>query len=1329
MTSGSFFIKQVGPMRCPLVFLVLVTLSTFSFPHHTISAAPNLVIGYPLNETSGASASDVSGANRTATLVNGPTWIAPGRYGGGLNLNGSSQYVRLNSPALPTRDFTWALWINRRSGQSFQTVMEAQGTTAPELEFNIENGRLSVKSSGAARLLSQTTVPINTWTHVALTRSGNTFRVYINGTADPQIGSDTRTFNFASCPLFIGVDSDSGCVGQLNGYLDATIDEVQVHASALTTSEIQQIMATPLAGGGGPPVDTTPPLRSSSNTIMTLPAGSTQATLTLATDESASCRSAQTADVPYGSMTGPFSTSDGRNHSRTVTGLTDSDVRTYYVKCQDTVGNANLDDFLITVAVGQSNPPPPPPSSGTYYVSPDGNDQGPGTFEQPFRTIDRARQAVRAINGAMSSDIQVVLRGGEYNLTSTVAFDRLDSGSNGFAVVYAGYPGEQAVLHGGRHITGWTAVGNGSYKAPAQGLRFRQLYVNGVRAIRARTPNAGSYFRIRSWDTGGRRIEVARSEVASYQRLNQAELVVLGLGVNQSNSRIASMSFSGTSAWITPQDPERTRLFQQNYPPKEGGRPYFVENALELLDSPGEWYLNTDTNEVFYRPRAGEDLATADVVVPVLERLVSVAGTITAPVHNIQFRNLTFAYTTWLVPDSEGFVGDTASIVYTQPLPPDELASYPGHRHPAAVHLDAADDITLERNVFTHLGSSALNLYSATHDNVIVGNMITDVSASGISVGLDLEGNPSDSRQIASGTVIRSNYISGTGRDYYQTIPIVVSYGDSIVIEHNEVSDAPYSGISVGWGWADAPNANRNNLIRRNEVYNVLHTMSDGGGLYAMSRQPGTVISENYVHDIIRNGTQGSYEINGIFLDNGSNLITVRDNVVQNAGDTPLRQNANGPNNTFSNNSGQSPATIAAAGLEPEYDNIRPGSVPPPSDTTPPSRSNAQPSFPLTAGTTQTSMSLSTDESAVCRYGTTANIAFGSMAGVFSSTGGVSHTTTITGLTDGSTRTYYVRCQDAAGNANASDLTISISVLSPAPPGGSVSAPVISPNGGTFTGSVTVTLSTVTSGATIRYTTDGSTPTANSSVYASPFQLTTSATVRALGIKSGVTDSTVTSASFTVNAASAPPSGLTGSFSFSESTGTQTFDSSSNQNTGTLMNSVARTAAGQSGRALSLDGVNDYVQVSSPDLPTGNFTWQVWINGNGPWQDFQAILMSRNDIGIELTLDGSGRIVVYSSGQRRILSAGTVPTGTWTHVALTRSSGQLRAYINGVQDSVSGFDGATYSFSNCPLLIGVDSDSGCTGSLNGYFKGTIDEVRIFNRALSATEIQQEMTRP
>jgi Right handed beta helix region len=577
-----------------------------------------------------------------------------------------------------------------------------------------------------------------------------------------------------------------------------------------------------------------------------------------------------------------------------------------------------------------------------FYVSPSGNDGNPGTVSQPFLTLERARVAVRTVNQGMNEDVVVYLRGGFYPLSSTVVFDQNDSGFNGFNVVYRAYPGERPLLSGGRLITGWTAVGGGTYRANAGSVRFRQLYVNGVRAIRARQPNAGSYYQVRFWDIGGRRIEVASNEISNWQSLNQVEMVIIGGGVNQTNLRVQSFSPSGGSgALVTGMEPERTRLFQQTYPPKGPGLPFFFENAFELLDAPGEWYLNTSTNQVFYRPRAGEDMATAVAVAPQIETLVRLQGTLAAPVHHIQFRGINFEYSNWLRPNSEGFVGDQGCVIFTQVLPDDEISSYPGHRHPAAVHVEAATNIVFERNVLHHLGSSGINFYMAVQDSQFVGNVIADASACGVAVDLNLEGNPSDSRKISRRNVIKNNYITRTGRDYYQSVGIGVTYTDGSVIEHNELHDTSYSGISVGWGWDNVANAARDNLVRYNNIYDTNKLMSDGAGIYTLSRQPGTLLAENYVHDIVRTpSVQGGFNISGIYLDEGSSQITVRDNVLLNTADRKLFQNGNGPGNTLTNNDGSSSSVIANAGLEAAYRDIKSNyNVLPqsgPADTTPP---------------------------------------------------------------------------------------------------------------------------------------------------------------------------------------------------------------------------------------------------------------------------------------------------------------------------------------------------------------------------------------------------------
>ena len=571
---------------------------------------------------------------------------------------------------------------------------------------------------------------------------------------------------------------------------------------------------------------------------------------------------------------------------------------------------------IAAVRSGQFSPPP----HASFFVSPTGADTNPGTESAPFQTLSRAQTAVRSITHEMSGDIVVYLRQGTHTLTNSVDFDARDSGLNGFQVIYSAYPGEIAVVSGGQPVTGWIDVGGGLFAAPVGSLRFRQLYVNGKRAIRARTPDVGSYHRVVFWDRDNARVEVGRSEVGNWQRQNGVEMVILGEGVNQSNLRVASIN----GAIVTPLEPERTRLFQQAYPPKSPGRPYFFENALEFLDAPGEWYLNTDTNEVFYRPLSGETMSSATVVAPVLERLISVVGTLPAPVHDLQFRGLTFEHATWLLPNTEGYVGDQASIVFTEPLPADEISSYPGHRLPAGVHVEAANFVRFERNTFRHMGGSALNLYRAVNDSVVIGNVITDVSGSGISIDLNLEGNPEDSRVICRRNLISNNYIAGTGRDWYQSVGIMTSYTDGTTIEHNELLDMPYSGITVGWGWEFADNAMRSNIVRYNNVQSTNQFMSDGGGIYTLSKQNNGLIAENYVHDITRSAVQGTFNVSGIYLDEGTGLITVRDNVLVNTADRTIFQNGNGSGVTFGDNGGASPGVMANAGLQAEYADIRP---------------------------------------------------------------------------------------------------------------------------------------------------------------------------------------------------------------------------------------------------------------------------------------------------------------------------------------------------------------------------------------------------------------------
>jgi parallel beta-helix repeat protein len=474
----------------------------------------------------------------------------------------------------------------------------------------------------------------------------------------------------------------------------------------------------------------------------------------------------------------------------------------------------------------------------------------------------------------MTKDAIVYLRDGTYELEKPLVFQTHDSGQNGYRVMYMAYPGEHPVITGGERISGWIPAENGVYKANSRGLQFRQLYVNGQSGIRARTPNAGSFRKLRYWDESDRTIVVASSEISNLSDVNGVELII-HKEWTQNNLRLASVNLSDSDARLVPLEPDRTKAFSSHNFLRKKEQSYYLENAYKFLDAAGEWYLNLASDEVFYMPRAGEDLSTAVVVAPKLVELIRLQGIPNAPVTNLDFRGITFEYSTWLEPSEEGFATRQADNIFKKG---SEL-NYP---IPGAVHIQNAQNVRFEDNIFRNLGATAVALWSGVRHSAFVGNTFRDISATGISIGMDLEQHPTDALQVCRDNVIRGNSITKIGRDYHSSVGIFAGYTEGLAIENNELADMPYTGISVGWGWTLEPTPLKNNVIKRNRIHNVMTTLADGAGIYTLSRQPGTQIAENYIYNIVRSPWAGDFPISGIYLDEGSSLIALTNNLLEN---------------------------------------------------------------------------------------------------------------------------------------------------------------------------------------------------------------------------------------------------------------------------------------------------------------------------------------------------------------------------------------------------------------------------------------------------------------
>ncbi len=277
----------------------------------------------------------------------------------------------------------------------------------------------------------------------------------------------------------------------------------------------------------------------------------------------------------------------------------------------------------------------------------------------------------------------------------------------------------------------------------------------------------------------------------------------------------------------------------------QNNSPFYVENAYELLDTPGEWYFNRATDELFYWPKNGENMATADAYVPVIEQVMTVKGSSTGnKAHNIQFYGLTFEPGTWFEPDVQGVIFAQAGAIFQ--IGVNDVQAL------ANIFVEYARDIRFERNIFKHMGSTALKLYNGVSTSVVIGNYFSDISEGAVSVGRNHNVSPLPAGQeVCYDIEITNNLIRQTGVEYWSSVAIVGYITDSLEITHNDIRDNPYTGISVGWDWAGTGIYAQNNKIQYNKIDTVMRITADGGGIYTLGKQPGSLLQENYIKNVM----------------------------------------------------------------------------------------------------------------------------------------------------------------------------------------------------------------------------------------------------------------------------------------------------------------------------------------------------------------------------------------------------------------------------------------------------------------------------------------------
>ncbi|MBN1673083.1 MAG: right-handed parallel beta-helix repeat-containing protein, partial [Kiritimatiellae bacterium] len=501
-----------------------------------------------------------------------------------------------------------------------------------------------------------------------------------------------------------------------------------------------------------------------------------------------------------------------------------------------------------------------------YYVGPGGSDANPGTVDKPFKTIAKARDVVRTVNSNMTADIHVHLRGGWHFQSATLTFDARDSGFNGFDVVYEAYADELPVISGGRRLTGWTLhdPSNNIWKASAPGLETRQLYVNCVRATRAHSggslpggvkTSAGYTTTDMTMQTWGNQGDIE----FVYNSLQNAMYHEQGGPVYWREWRMPVKSVSGNV--VTMQTPcwssQSSALVTL---------PTDIENAYELLNKPGEWYLDRAQDMVYYKPLSGQDVNTATVIAPVLERLVSAVGSAAAPIRNLRFRGITFAHATWLGPNGDsGF----------RPHQANQTSDFPGGN----VLFKAVRRVRFERCVFKHLGREGLELSGGAQNCAVLGCVFTDISANGLRIGTTSDRTRADTRLRDTDNEVSNCHVHHAPSEYHDGCGILAGYVANLTLSHNEIGPTPYTGISCGWGWSTNLSYARSNQFAANHIHDVMQSLADGGCIYTLSPQPQTRWHHNWFDSVPWRSCGGA-----IYPDQGSAQMEIDHNVVSDIG-------------------------------------------------------------------------------------------------------------------------------------------------------------------------------------------------------------------------------------------------------------------------------------------------------------------------------------------------------------------------------------------------------------------------------------------------------------
>ncbi|MBQ3118747.1 MAG: hypothetical protein IJC10_03180 [Clostridia bacterium] len=505
------------------------------------------------------------------------------------------------------------------------------------------------------------------------------------------------------------------------------------------------------------------------------------------------------------------------------------------------------------------------------YVSSTGSANTEYGYKYPFGTVEQAVSALKTIRTLEDTDVYVILMPGYHKVTSTIKIDAVATESD-YKTVFTSYnKNDKGIISGGTVLKGsdFTLYEKGIYRATVPvGTQSRQLYVNGIKGVRARSAGRLANCENLSKSSGG--LKTTDVVYKTYAKPDDLECVFYSLWTN-SRCGVASITDNGDNTITLNMD----SIGWTNINDKDSSSvktPAWIENAYELIDEGGEWYLDEEGNGtngyIYYLPRDGEDMSTAEVVLPTFDNyskedgaMFNISGTAESLVKNVEFNGIEFSHTTWTRPSTEYGHSDVQNNHIREKNNPE--VSSTDRLCEGAIDVKYADNIDFLNCDFTRLGITALRILDGADNCDVTGNEFFYISGSAVNVGHPYQGTygasasgKTDEKYILDNINVTNNYIHHVANDYWSAAAISAGHPRNSTIKHNEICNIPYSGMHIGYGWSLVTSSTMTIEVENNYIHDLFQgDIYDGAGIYTIGGTGGTVdnpctIKGNFIENI-----------------------------------------------------------------------------------------------------------------------------------------------------------------------------------------------------------------------------------------------------------------------------------------------------------------------------------------------------------------------------------------------------------------------------------------------------------------------------------------------